>query len=41
MLKPGVSRQSEPGSEQTKQALAKLRKTGRVADAANAFERFL
>ena len=41
MLKPGVSRQSDPNSEQTKQALAKLRKTGRVADAANAFERFL
>jgi len=41
MLKPGVSRQSEPGAEQTKQALAKLRKTGRVADAANAFERFI
>jgi hypothetical protein len=41
MLKPGVSRQSEPGAEQTKKAQAQLRKTGRVADAANVFERFL
>lgn len=41
MLKPGVSRQSDPNAEQTKKAQAQLRKTGRVADAANVFERFL
>lgn len=41
MLKPGVSRQSDPNTEQTKKAQAQLRKTGRVADAANVFERFL
>lgn len=41
MLKPGVSRQVDPNSEQTKKAQAQLRKTGRVADAANVFERFL
>lgn len=41
MLKAGVSRQSDPNTEQTKKAQAQLRKTGRVADAANVFERFL
>lgn len=41
MLKPGVSRQVDPNAEQTKKAQAQLRKTGRVADAANVFERFL
>ena len=41
MLKPGVSRTVDPNSEQTKKAQAQLRKTGRVADAANVFERFL
>jgi hypothetical protein len=41
MLKAGVSRQSDANSEQTKKAQAQLRKTGRVADAANVFERFL
>lgn len=41
MFKAGVSRQSDPNAEQTKKAQAQLRKTGRVADAANVFERFL
>lgn len=41
MLKPGVSRTVDPNAEQTKKAQAQLRKTGRVADAANVFERFL
>ena len=41
MFKAGVSRQSDPNTEQTKKAQAQLRKTGRVADAANVFERFL
>lgn len=41
MLKAGVSRQSDANTEQTKKAQAQLRKTGRVADAANVFERFL
>jgi hypothetical protein len=41
MLKAGVSRQGDANSEQTKKAQAQLRKTGRVADAANVFERFL
>jgi hypothetical protein len=41
MLKPGVSRQVDPNAEQTKKAQAQLRKSGRVADAANVFERFL
>ena len=41
MLKAGVSRNTDPNSEQTKKAQAQLRKTGRVADAANVFERFL
>ena len=41
MFKAGVSRQSDPNAEQTKKAQAQLRKTGRVADAANLFERFL
>ena len=41
MLKAGVSRQGDANTEQTKKAQAQLRKTGRVADAANLFERFL
>ena len=41
MLTAGVSRQSDANTEQTKKAQAQLRKTGRVADAANVFERFL
>jgi hypothetical protein len=41
MLKAGVARNTDPNSEQTKKAQAQLRKTGRVADAANVFERFL
>lgn len=41
MLKAGVSRNTDPSGEQTKKAQAQLRKTGRVADAANVFERFL
>ena len=41
MLKAGVSRQGDANTEQTKKAQAQLRKTGRVADAANLLERFL
>jgi hypothetical protein len=41
MFKAGVSRQSDPNAEQTKKAQAQLKRTGRVADAANVFERFL
>jgi len=41
MLKAGVSRQGDANAEQTKKAQAQLRKTGRVADAAPVFERFL
>lgn len=41
MLKAGVSRQGDANTEQTKKAQAQLRKSGRVADAANVFERFL
>lgn len=41
MLKAGVSRQTDANAEQTKKAHSQLRKTGRVADAANVFERFL
>ena len=41
MLKPGVSRQSDANSEQTKKAMNQLKRTGRVRDAANAFERFI
>ena len=41
MFKAGVSRQSDPNTEQTKKAQAQLKRTGRVADAANVFERFL
>lgn len=41
MLKPGVSRQTDVNSEQTKKAMNQLKRTGKVRDAANAFERFI
>ena len=41
MLKPGVSRQTDVNSEQTKKAMNQLKRTGNVRDAANAFERFI
>lgn len=41
ILKPGVSRQSDANSEQTKKAMNQLKRTGNVRDAANAFERFI
>ena len=41
MLKPGVSRQTDVSTEQTKKAMNQLKRTGKVRDAANAFERFI
>ena len=41
MLKPGVSRQTDVNSEQTKKAMNQLKRTGNVRDAANALERFI
>jgi hypothetical protein len=41
MLKPGVSTQRSPEQERVKQGKQRLKQTGRVADAAQLFERFL
>ena len=41
MLKPGVSRQTDANADQTKKAQNKLKQTGNIRDAANAFERFI
>lgn len=41
ILKPGVSRQTDANSEQTKKVMNQLKRTGKVRDAANAFERFI
>jgi hypothetical protein len=41
MLKSGASIQRSPEQEQTKKSKQQLKRTGRVADAANVFERFL
>ena len=41
MLKTGASTQRSPDQEQTKKSKQQLKRTGRVADAANVFERFL
>lgn len=41
MLKPGVSRQTDVNSEQTKKAQNKLKQTGSIRDAASVFERFI
>ena len=41
MLKPGVSRQTDVNSEQTKKAQNKLKQTGNIRDAASVFERFI
>lgn len=41
MLKAGVSTQREPGQEQVKKVKQQLKKSGRIADAANVFERFI
>jgi hypothetical protein len=41
MLKPGVSRQTDVNSEQTKKAQNQLKRTGKVRDAASVFERFI
>lgn len=41
MLKAGVSTQRNPDQEQTKKVKQRLKQSGRVADAANVFERFL
>jgi hypothetical protein len=41
MLKPGVSRQTDANSDQTKKAQNKLKQTGNIRDAASVFERFI
>lgn len=41
MLKAGVSTQRNPDQEQTKKIKQQLKRSGRVADAANVFERFI
>lgn len=41
MLKPGVSQGNNGSSEQSKKNMQQLRRTGRVADAANVFENFI
>ena len=41
MLKSGTSTQRSPDQEQTKKVKQRLKQSGRVADAANVFERFL
>lgn len=41
MLKAGASQQRSPDQEQVKKQKQQLKRTGRVADAANVFERFL
>lgn len=41
MLKSGTSTQRSPDQEQTKKSKQQLKRTGRVADAASVFERFL
>ena len=41
MLKAGVSTQREAGQEQVKKVKQQLKRSGRIADAANVFERFL
>ena len=41
MLKAGASSQRNPDQEQTKKAKQQLKRSGRVADAANLFERFI
>ena len=41
MLKAGVSTQRSPDQEQTKKIKQQLKRSGRVADAANVFERFI
>lgn len=41
MMKSGVSTQRSPDQEQTKKIKQQLKRSGRVADAANVFERFL
>lgn len=41
MLKAGASQQRNPDQEQVKKQKQQLKRTGRVADAANVFERFL
>ena len=41
MMKAGASNPRNLESEQRKNTMAQLRKTGKVSDAANAFERFL
>ena len=40
-MKTGVSQSRDVDSEQRKKAMAQLKRTGNVRDAANAFERFL
>jgi hypothetical protein len=41
MMKAGTSTPRNTGSEQQKTTMAQLKRTGKVRDAANAFERFL
>lgn len=41
MLRSGTSTERSPNQEQTKKTKNRLKQTGRVADAANVFERFL
>lgn len=41
MLKAGTSRSTDVNTDQTKKAQAQLKRTGKVRDAANVFERFL
>lgn len=41
MLKAGTSRSTDGNTDQTKKAQAQLKRTGKVRDAANVFERFL
>jgi hypothetical protein len=41
MLKAGVSSQRDPGQEQIKKQKQQLKRSGRVADAASVFERFI
>jgi hypothetical protein len=41
MLKSGVSSQRDPGQEQIKKQKQQLKRSGRVADAASVFERFI
>jgi len=41
MLKAGASQQRNLDQEQVKKQKQQLKRTGRVADAANVFERFL